>query len=188
MRGRRLMVLAAGALLAGGLFTWKQSVSVSAAQPQAQSGADNNGSSAASAGTIRVETKLVLVDTVVTDKKGAYVSDLSAKDFRVWEDNKEQPIKSFSFEQDSAAPGKNQKRYMVLFFDNSTMNVGDQGNARKAAAQFIDANVGPNRLMALIEFGGSVHVAQNFTADADRLKQVVSGLHGSSVSPNALSE
>jgi len=51
----------------------------------------------ASAGdtTIRKETRLVLVDTVVTDKKGAYIRDLTVKDFRVWEDNKEQPIKSF---------------------------------------------------------------------------------------------
>ena len=38
------------------------------------------------------------MDAVVTDKKGAYVHDLEAKDFKVWEDNKEQQIKSFSFE------------------------------------------------------------------------------------------
>src|SRR5208282_3206945 len=62
--------------------------------------------------TIRKETRLVLVDTVVTDKKGNYVRDLAGKDFRVWEDNKEQPIKSFSFEEDTAAPDKGQKRYL----------------------------------------------------------------------------
>ena len=39
----------------------------------------------------------MLVDTVVTDKKGNYVRDLTVKDFKVWEDNKEQPIKNFSF-------------------------------------------------------------------------------------------
>jgi hypothetical protein len=43
-----------------------------------------------SGAVIRTETKLVLVDTVVTDKKGNYIHDLEAKDFKVWEDNKEQ--------------------------------------------------------------------------------------------------
>ena len=135
--------------------------------------------------TIKVTTRIVMLDIVVTDKKGNYVRDLTAKDFKVWENGKEQAITTFSFEEDSASPAKNQKRYMVLFFDNSTMDMGDQVRARQAAAQFIDANAGPNRLMAVIDFGGSVHIAQNFTADAERLKQVVSGVKGSSVSPNA---
>jgi VWFA-related protein len=133
---------------------------------------------------IRTETRLVLVDTVVTDKKGAYVHDLVLKDFRVWEDNKEQSIKSFSFEADPASPSGNQKRYLVLFFDNSTMNPGDQIRARQAAARFIDNNAGPDRLMAIVNFGGAVEIAQNFTADAERLKQVVSGVKSSAVSPN----
>jgi hypothetical protein len=82
---------------------------------------------AASAGdttTIHVETREVPVDTVVTDKKGNYVRDLAVKDFKVWEDNKEQPIKNFSF-QEGTASGKEQKQYLVLLFDNSTMDAGD---------------------------------------------------------------
>jgi VWFA-related protein len=141
----------------------------------------------ASAGdtTIRKETRLVLVDTVVTDKKGAYIRDLAAKDFKVWEDNKEQPIKSFSFEENIASPDQAQKRYLVLFFDNSTMDVSDQMRARQAAAKFIDANAAPDHLIAVVDFGGTIRIAQNFTADASRLKQVVAGLKTSAVSPNA---
>ena len=45
---------------------------------------------------IKTQTRLVLVDTVVTDKKGNPVRDLTAKDFKVFEDNKEQQIASFS--------------------------------------------------------------------------------------------
>jgi VWFA-related protein len=147
--------------------------------------AQQAGAPAASQTVIRTETRLVLVDTVVTDKKGAYIHDLVLKDFRVWEDNKEQSIKSFSFEADPASPSSSQKRYLVLFFDNSTMNPGDQIRARQAAARFIDNNAGPNRLMAVVNFGGALQIAQNFTADADRLKQVVSGVKSSAVSPNA---
>ncbi len=140
---------------------------------------------AESPGVIRAETRLVLVDTVVTDKKGEYVRDLTIKDFRVWEDNKEQSIKNFSFEADPSSPTNSQKRYLVLFFDNSTMQPGDQVQARQAAGKFIDKNTGPNRLIAIVNFGGSLHIAQNFTSDAERLKQVVSGVKISSVSPNA---
>jgi VWFA-related protein len=134
---------------------------------------------------IKAQTRLVLVDTVVTDKKGSYIRDLTAKDFRVWEDNKEQSITSFSFEDDAASPANSQKRYLVLFFDNSTMDMGDQARARDAAAKFIDANSAPNHLMAIVDFGGTVQIAQNFTANVDRLKQVVSGVKFSAVSPNA---
>ena len=52
----------------------------------------------------RAETRLVLVDTVVTDKKGNYIRDLAQKDFKVWEDGKEQPITSFSFEESTGSP------------------------------------------------------------------------------------
>src|ERR1700726_3465797 len=97
---------------------------------------------------LKVETNVVLVDAVVTDKKGQYVRDLEAKDFKVWEDNKEQAITSFSFEADLNSPNNKQKHYMVLLFDNATMDAGDQMRARQAASQFIDANAGPNRLMA----------------------------------------
>src|ERR1017187_3750602 len=74
---------------------------------------------------IRTETKLVLVDVVVTGKKGTYVEDLELKDFKVWEDNKEQVLKTFSSGADPKGPA-GQQRYIVLFFDNSTMGFGDQ--------------------------------------------------------------
>jgi VWFA-related protein len=135
--------------------------------------------------TFHAESRLVLVDTVVTDKKGAYVRDLTQKDFKVWEDGKEQAITSFSYEENTGSTPAAKPRYMVLFFDNSTMSTGDQANARQAATKFIDANAAPDRLIAIAEFGGTVTITQNFTADGDRLKQVVAGLHGSAVSPNA---
>src|SRR5882757_4657378 len=66
-------------------------------------------------GVIHVETREVLVDTVVTDKKGNYIRDLAQKDFKVWEDGKEQAVSSFSFEE-SADSTNPRPRYMVLFF------------------------------------------------------------------------
>ena len=135
--------------------------------------------------SVPIGDALVLVDTVVTDKHGNYLRDLEQKDFRVWEDGKEQALTSFSYEENTGSPTNSKPRYMVLFFDNSTMDRGDQIKARDAAAKFIDANAGPDRLIAIADFGGTVHISQNFTSDASRLKQVVAGLKGSAVSPNA---
>jgi VWFA-related protein len=136
--------------------------------------------------TFKTETRLVVVDTVVTDKKGNYIRDLSQKDFKVWEDNKEQPIKSFSVETEaSTAPDR--RHYLVLFFDDSTMELADQSRARDAALKFLDANTGSDRYIAVADFGGTLRIAQNFTTDAARLKEVVRGLKFSSVSPGGVS-
>src|SRR4051812_40982834 len=124
---------------------------------------------------IRSETKLVLVDVVVTGKKGAYVEDLELKNFKVWEDNKEQQLKTFSSGADPNGPG-GQKRYIVLFFDNSTMAAAEQAQVRQAAARFIESNAGPDRLIAVVNFTNSLQIAQNFTPDIDKLKQVVASI------------
>jgi VWFA-related protein len=133
---------------------------------------------------LKSETNLVLVDAIVADKKGNYISDLEEKDFKVYEDDKEQKVTSFSKGSDATAPGANAKHYMVLFFDNSTMSLTDQEFARQAAAKFIEKNVAEDHLMAIANFGGAMHVAQNFTANADRLKKVVSDVNFSAVNPN----
>jgi VWFA-related protein len=156
-------------IAAGGCNSWAQQ-----AEPQTASGAGS---------TITTETRLVLVDTVVTDKKGNYVRDLTQKDFKVFEDGKEQPIKSFSSETDASSPTVNQKHYMVLFFDDSTMNVSDQGFARKAALQFLESNTGADRYIAVVDFNGTLRVSQNFTTDAARLKQAAQNVKFSAVSP-----
>jgi VWFA-related protein len=121
------------------------------------------------------ETKVVLVDVAVTGKKGEYVRDLTARDFRVWEDNKEQTIKSFTVEGDSSAA---EPRRLVLFFDNTGMSAADQASERQTAASFIDASfmdakTGPNWLMAVVNFDDGFRVAQSFTENAARLKEAV---------------
>jgi VWFA-related protein len=134
---------------------------------------------------IRKESRLVLVDTVVTNKKGEYVRDLKQSDFKVYEDNKEQAISTFSAGSDPAIQASGQKRYLILFFDNSTMQMPDQIQARNAANQFIAANANGDHLMAVVDFGGALRIVQNFTANADLLRSAVAGVKSSSVNPNA---
>ena len=119
---------------------------------------------------LKSESREVRVDVVVTDKKGNYIRDLKKEDFRVWEDNKEQPVNNFTFGADPNQPLQQQRHYMVLYFDNSSMHLSDQPQARAAAGKFIDANAGPDRVMAVMDFGGALRIEQNFTADVAKLK------------------
>src|ERR1700676_4540995 len=137
-----------------------------------------------SGAVIKKESRLVLVDAVVTDKKGNYIRDLTEKDFKVYEDNKEQLVASFSTGADTAVQAKGQKHYLILFFDNSSMAVPDQIQARGAAAKFVLANAGADRMMAVVDFGGRMRIVQNFTANADMLAAAVKGVKFSAVDSN----
>lgn len=172
--------LAAAILGSGGAICVRAQQQPAPPPPQASAPADQQ-----PVAVIKKETKLVLVDAVVTDKKGNYVHDLAQKDFKVFEDNKEQPVSTFSSGADLAVQSKGQQHYMVLFFDNSTMAAPDQIQARGAAQKFIEANAGPDRLMAVVDFGGSLRIVQNFTASSLLLRAAVSGIKNSAVDPNA---
>jgi VWFA-related protein len=126
---------------------------------------------------IKTESRIVLVDAVVTDKKGNYLHDLTQQEFKVYEDNKEQAITSFSSGSDPANPSNGgQRRYVVLFFDNSSMATPDQITAREAAGKFVEQNAAEDRVMAVAEYGGSLVIKQNFTANVAMLKSAVSGV------------
>lgn len=115
---------------------------------------------------IQTETRLVLVDAVVTGRKDQRVRDLSAKDFRVWEDNKEQSIQSVSL--NTSGPSRT-----ILFFDGSNLPVEDQLRLRPDLARFIDANAGPDHVMAIVNYDQGVQVAQTFTDNPGRLKDAL---------------
>lgn len=134
---------------------------------------------------LKSQSNVVRVDVIVTDKKGHYIQDLSSKDFKLYEDNKEQKISNFSFGGAEGATPRTDKHYMVLFFDDSTMDMADQPRARIAAMKFVETNAGPDRVIAVVEFGGTLRIVQNFTSDSDLLKKAVSGVKFSAVAPNA---
>lgn len=148
-------------------------------------GQQANASGQAPLEVIRKESNLVLVDAVVTDKKGNYINNLTADDFRVYQDGKEMEISTFSKGSNAASPqSPGAKQYLVLFFDNSTMTLSDQPLARKAASKFVTQTASKNRLMAVIDFGGVPKVVQNFTADAELLQHAVQNVQYASVAPN----
>jgi len=133
---------------------------------------------------IKTESRIVLVDTVVTDKKGNYIRDLTQENFKVFEDNKEQTITSFSFASDPKIQPAEQKHYIILFFDNSSMTMPDQMQARAAASKFVETSGGTDRLMAVVNFGGSLVIQQNFTTNVELLRAAVNGINSPHIETN----
>jgi VWFA-related protein len=118
---------------------------------------------------IKSESNVVLVEVIVTDKKGRYLKDLKQAEFHVFEDGAEQPLTSFSRETDIPPGAPERQRYMVLFFDNEGLDSAGQAGERDAAAKFVEATAFPQRMMAVLDYDRGLHVAQNFTADTDLL-------------------
>jgi VWFA-related protein len=146
------------------------------------------------------QTNLVLVDVRVT-AKGKPVTDLTERDFRVFEDGVPQTITSFNLEnieklaQASAASGPpptinldklppnvsaatvlQDHRLTLLFFDVSSMQPDDLMRALKAATAFVQKRLTAADLVAVVTYTSSLRVAQNFTNDRDALSKALNGI------------
>ena len=99
----------------------------------------------------------MLVDAVVTDKKGELCPRPDAKRFQGL--RRQQGTERGEFflrRRYGHSSARDRRRYLILFFDNSTMAAPDQIQARAAAKKFIDGNAGPDKLMAVVDFGGTL--------------------------------
>ncbi|OFW24716.1 MAG: VWA domain-containing protein [Acidobacteria bacterium RIFCSPLOWO2_12_FULL_66_21] len=73
--------------------------------------------------------------------------------------------------------GYRNHRLLVLYFDLSSMSPSDQARACSGARTYIDTQMAPSDLLAIMAFdGGAVRVPQDFTSDRDALRHVVQSL------------
>jgi VWFA-related protein len=70
------------------------------------------------------------------------------------------------------------RRLIVLFFDLSSMQPEELERAVKAAHDYVDKKLSPADLIAVASFATSLDVVQDFTADRERLAQVIDGFGG----------
>jgi VWFA-related protein len=70
--------------------------------------AQQEDSSAGAAYSLKVDTRRVLLDVLVTDAKGKVVTNLKADDFHIYEDNVEQPVRTFDTPQVHEIPKKDE--------------------------------------------------------------------------------
>lgn len=156
---------------------------------QVQPSSSNNASSSY---TLKVRSDLVLTNVVVRDKKtGQIVRGLTANDFTIQENGKAQRIVSFDFQSVDAVANADQgtisgqastgavlnsngsvnqaalqnRRLIVMMFDLTSMQVEDLDRAVAAAKNYVQHQMQRADLVALVSFGTSLSVDQDFTAD-----------------------
>jgi VWFA-related protein len=122
--------------------------------------------------TIRANTRLVLVDVVVRDKKGEPVTGLKAEDFTVEENGKKQKISVFVppgiASRTAAAPtpaGIFSNHPMVLLLDAANSAFKDQAYARSQMLKYVLEQGQPGRPMAVVTLTDRLRVLQQFTSD-----------------------
>src|SRR5579872_1464343 len=68
------------------------------------------------------------------------------------------------------------RRLMVMFFDMTSMPIQDQMRAQTAALKFLQTQMKPADLMAIMTFSSDVKVLEDFTDDRDLLAKDIRGL------------
>jgi VWFA-related protein len=118
------------------------------------------------------EAQLVLVDAVVTGQKDEPIHGLTAADFHVLEDGKEQAITGLQPHIGPAALGISQQQRVVLLF--GPQSTEDRKWIQQAAGKFVADNAGPNRLISIVYTDVCYNTLSTlFTSDAGRLQRAL---------------
>lgn len=130
--------------------------------------------------TIRANTRLVVVDVVVTDKKGEPVSGLKADDFTVEENGKKQKIALFVPPLENQTPAQsipaglitNRPEYLkpagvptVLVLDAANSHFIDQAYGRNQMLKYVVQQSSPGSPMAIMTLTSRLQVLQDFTTN-----------------------
>ncbi|QQS45566.1 MAG: VWA domain-containing protein [Acidobacteriota bacterium] len=121
--------------------------------------------------TIRVDTDLVAIDVVATDRNGNYVRDLRAEEFQLFEDGKPRGIDFFTLNNKSALT---RPLAVVFALDTSgSLKPEETMMLRDATLKFTELMKGES-VFAALGFNNNVKVLQNFTRDVKDLEKAIS--------------
>src|SRR5690349_7381927 len=143
---------------------------------------------------VRITTNLVQVDAVVTDKNGKIVTDLQPNEIEIYEDGHKQKITNFSYyvadstptvangKQVATKPDKNTpftpptilkpedvRRTIALVVDDLGLSFESTYYVRQALKKFVDQQMQPGDLVAIIRTSGGMGALQQFTSDKRQL-------------------
>ncbi|MFL6437450.1 MAG: VWA domain-containing protein [Terriglobales bacterium] len=159
------------------------------ASPQQPTGTDGPHKDDSTDFVVRINVNLVQVDAVVTDAKGSPVTGLTAKDFEVLQDGVPQTITNFSYVAEgmrstSALPApspaktdlsipvppipltrEHVRRTIVLMVDDLGLSLTGVAYVRVALKKFVDHDMQPGDIVAIVRTGGGVGALQQLTKD-----------------------
>jgi Ca-activated chloride channel family protein len=132
---------------------------------------------------VRIETQLVSVPAIVTDKAGRPLTGLRAEDFQIFEDGRPQKIANFATTE---APFE-----VALLLDTSGSTREDVGLIRRAALAFVEA-LRPGDRVAVLAFNtqkegndslATVELKAPLTDDRELLQEAIEGVGASNGTP-----
>ncbi|MGE0130762.1 MAG: VWA domain-containing protein [Blastocatellales bacterium] len=147
---------------------------------------------------LRIETELVQIDVVVTDKNGKLVRELRREDFELYEDGKKQEITHFATGT-SAQPAKwlavekkkpSEKpapvappvevqagRYVVIAVDDFHLAPANLMIAKRTLQRFVNTQMAPGDQVAIVTTSGNIGMFQQFTNERDVLERAINRLN-----------
>ena len=151
---------------------------------------------------VKISTNLIQLDVVVTDKNGKIVSDLKPEDFEVYENGKKQDLTNFLFvntinqtktvttvkkpnkkDDKTAIPvppvelkAEQVKRTIALIVDDLGLSFESMVRVRNSLKRFVDEQMQPNDLVAIIATGNGAGTLQQFTSDKRQLYAAIEKL------------
>lgn len=154
----------------------------------------------------KTESRLVLLDAVVTDSKGNYVSGLKPEDFELIENGKPQKVIAFA-EQKPPAPGAVMAKEpplpphvysnftplqpghaaTIILLDVLNTTGLDRAYARQQMLKFLQ-NLPPGQQIALFTMDTQLRLLQTFTADSAELAAAAQKASGVSAAPGVTTD
>ncbi len=149
---------------------------------------------------VRITTQLVQVDAVVTDKKGNHVEDLATDDFELFVDGKKQDLTHFKHvslppvkrelppvKKSDAPPAspnmpskkiepRDVRRTIAFIVDDLGLSFTSTERVRETLRQFLDRQMQPGDLVAIIRTGRGLGMLEQFTSDKRLLYSAVEKL------------
>jgi VWFA-related protein len=146
---------------------------------------------------VRITTNLVQIDAVVTDKNGKRVVDLKPDEVEIYEDGKVRHISNFSYinlsvRDSTPAPRKSKsidaagaplvprqlrpdqvRRTIALVVDDLGLSFESAYSVRQSLRRFLDEQIQPDDLVAIIRTSGGIGALQSFTTDRRQLYAAV---------------
>lgn len=147
---------------------------------------------------VRITTNLVQVDAVVTDRKGKPVTDLRPEEVEIREDGRPQKVTNFSYvaleSSEPSQPAKSRdkpldktgapippvrlrpeqvRRTIALVVDDLGLSFESTYFVREALKKFLDQQMQPDDLVAIVRTGGGIGALQQFTSDKRQLYAAV---------------
>lgn len=154
---------------------------------------------------VKISTTLIQIDATVTDKNGKIITDLKPEDFEIYENGERQDITNFSFVAAGSEPvqapvapkgvEKNSvpapppvslrpeqvRRTIALVVDDLGLSFESVYQVRRALRKFVDEQMQPNDLVAIIRTGGGAGALQQFTSNKQQLYAAIEAVKWNSL-------